>query len=74
MAHIKVYWLSVGNTVLVRPTPQETDIVLRDSAIRGFRRTLLPGAVDLVGQSVGLIGESELQLNINVLYRAYLVQ
>jgi hypothetical protein len=59
---------------MVLPDPQETDSLLRDSATMGFRRTVLSGAIDLVGQSVGMRVESELQPDVNVLYRAYLVQ
>ena len=74
MAQIKFQWQCVGNTVMVLPDPQKADGSLRDSATRGIRSTVMRGAIDLAGQSVGMRGEAELQLNINVLYRVYLVQ
>ena len=74
MAQIEFEWRSVGYTVMVLPDPQKPESLLGVSATRGFRRTVLEGAIDLFGQSVGMKGESEIQPDINALYRAYLVQ
>jgi hypothetical protein len=71
VAQIKVQWRPVRSTVMVLPGPQETDNLLRDSATRGFQ---LPGAIASIGQSVGMKVQSELQPDINILYRAYLLQ